>query len=163
MSRPDPRSAIRPRRSWPRTSRSMSLRHSRSPSPPLPLAAPRPLDVAFNSRVTGGIGPYSYAWSFGDGSTSEDPDIEHRYARSGRYNVTLEVTDSVGTRSEASVTVTVMAAQMIATILSTATNGRSPLNTALSAEVAGGRALFVLMVHWGRRGFHQCILLLRIS
>ena len=104
------------------------------------IGGPAPLDVAFNSRVTGGIGPYSYAWSFGDGSTSEDPDIEHRYARSGRYNVTLEVTDSVGTRSEASVTVTVMAAQMIATILSTATNGRSPLNTALSAEVAGGVA-----------------------
>lgn len=104
------------------------------------LGGTAPLDVAFDSRVTGGIGPYAYAWSFGDGSTSEDAIIEHGYMRSGRYNVTLEVTDSVGTKAEASVTVTVTASQLSAVIRSTATNGKSPLSTTLSAEVAGGVA-----------------------
>lgn len=38
----------------------------------------------------------TYRWDFGDGSTSEQPNPTHRYARSGSYRVILKVTDRTG-------------------------------------------------------------------
>jgi PKD domain len=56
-----------------------------------------PVDVQFQSEVTGGVAPFAYVWSFGDGSPfSSQPNPDHAYAGYGRYNITLEVTDSVG-------------------------------------------------------------------
>jgi PKD repeat protein len=37
-----------------------------------------------------------WEWSFGDGGTSEEPNPIHRYPGSGRYEVTLTVTDNEG-------------------------------------------------------------------
>ena len=34
-----------------------------------PTTGPAPLTVGFGSYVTGGTGPYSYSWDFGDGGT----------------------------------------------------------------------------------------------
>jgi PKD repeat protein len=39
----------------------------------------------------------SYAWTFGDGSTSTEASPHHAYAAPGTYSVRLTVTDSVGT------------------------------------------------------------------
>ena len=41
-------------------------------------------------------GVASYAWSFGDGSTSTSPAVSHAFAKPGSYPVTLTVTDAVG-------------------------------------------------------------------
>jgi gliding motility-associated-like protein len=38
----------------------------------------------------------SFSWNFGDGSTSNEPEPKHYYAKSGNYNVTLVVTSSYG-------------------------------------------------------------------
>jgi PKD domain len=54
-----------------------------------------PVDVQFVSRVEGGVAPFAYNWSFGDGSpnaTSADP--LHAYATYGRYAVALRVVDA---------------------------------------------------------------------
>lgn len=73
---------------------------------------PSGLDVAFSaaaSQAHDGAAVASYAWNFGDGSTSTDAAPNHTYAEPGTYEVTLVVTDSVGTASTAataSVTVT---------------------------------------------------------
>jgi len=49
--------------------------------------------VQFTCAVTGGTGPYTYHWMFGDGASSEENPV-HTYRRAGSYTVTLRVRDS---------------------------------------------------------------------
>ena len=49
--------------------------------------------VQFTSTVSGGFTPYTYEWSFGDGSTSTDASPSHIYHKSGTFTVTLKITD----------------------------------------------------------------------
>ncbi len=53
-------------------------------------------NVTFDSNVTGGLGPYTYDWSFGDGTNATGPAVAHIFARAGAFNVTLNATDAVG-------------------------------------------------------------------
>ncbi|PIW65370.1 MAG: hypothetical protein COW12_02225 [Candidatus Omnitrophica bacterium CG12_big_fil_rev_8_21_14_0_65_45_16] len=46
----------------------------------------------------------TYAWDFGDGTTSTEPVVTHVYETGGRYNVTLTVSDSSGLSCETAVT-----------------------------------------------------------
>ncbi len=56
---------------------------------------PSPLVVAFASGVSGGVPPYTYAWTFDDGNTSSSPSPAHSFPRrDGPYNVSLTVRDS---------------------------------------------------------------------
>jgi PKD repeat protein len=66
-----------------------------------------PLEVSFSSQVSGGVSPYSYRWSFGDGSSSSDQKPAHSYQKPGSYTATLTVIDNSGSQQSASVTVTV--------------------------------------------------------
>jgi PKD domain-containing protein len=52
--------------------------------------------VSFVPTVWCGTSPYSYAWSFGDRTTSTNSSATHTYSAAGTYNVTLTVTDSAG-------------------------------------------------------------------
>jgi PKD repeat protein len=48
--------------------------------------------VQFNDTTHGGMPPYTYAWDFGDGTTSTDQNPTHTYANPGEFAVTLTVT-----------------------------------------------------------------------
>jgi PKD repeat protein len=50
--------------------------------------------TSFTDKTTGGVPPYSYAWTFGDGTSSTAKDPTHTYASAGTYSVRLVVTDS---------------------------------------------------------------------
>jgi PKD repeat protein len=52
--------------------------------------------IVFTSEVSGGFGPYSYQWDFGDGETSIEKSPSHSYEKEGVYSVTLKVTDDKG-------------------------------------------------------------------
>jgi len=71
--------------------------------------------VTFTPRVTTGTSPFSYSWTFGDGSSSNLTSPSHIYAKSGPFNVTLTVTDSsVPPRGTTAVhTITVLAPDFI--------------------------------------------------
>jgi PKD domain len=57
-------------------------------------AGPPPLAVAFAPAVTGGTGPFTYLWNFGDGTTSLLADPSHTYQTTGNFNVVLQITDN---------------------------------------------------------------------
>lgn len=70
-----------------------------------------PATVEFTAAITGGTGPFTYDWDFGDGSahsTSANP--THIYTVVGTYTVTLTVTDANGLVTIATSTVDVIAA-----------------------------------------------------
>ena len=70
----------------------------------------RPLSVFFDSAVSGGTQPYSYAWDF-NGDTVIDSAFSfdfYTYTPAGTYNVTLTVTDNLGVVSTDSVLITVL-------------------------------------------------------
>ena len=62
----------------------------------LPKSGAAPLTVAFTSAPTGGVAPYSYNWSFGDGTYSSIADPSHVFSSSGSFEVNLTVTDLTG-------------------------------------------------------------------
>jgi len=51
--------------------------------------------VTFKASAVGGVGPYSYSWSFGEGSTGSGNPVTHVYSQSSfAMGVSLRVTDS---------------------------------------------------------------------
>jgi PKD repeat protein len=71
-------------------------------TPPKP--GPAPASVAVDgSGSTGGQEPIlSYAWDFGDGTSTTGPAAEHTYQSNGSYIVTLTVTDQAGASHQSS-------------------------------------------------------------
>jgi len=60
--------------------------------------------VASFTATPSGTGPFTYSWSFGDGSPgSTSPDPTHSYGSPGSYTVTLIVTDSHGCEDSVSI------------------------------------------------------------
>ncbi|HUI38588.1 MAG TPA: PKD domain-containing protein, partial [Thermoplasmata archaeon] len=61
----------------------------------------------FGASGSGGFPPYHFGWSFGDGSTASGVSVNHAYAATGAFHVSLSLTDSMGGTSSTSVTVTI--------------------------------------------------------
>jgi len=57
-----------------------------------------PLNVKFTDLSTGN--PTSWAWNFGDGTSSSEQNPAHVYQLEGTYDVTLKVTNAYGTDTE---------------------------------------------------------------
>ncbi|MCI4369579.1 MAG: PKD domain-containing protein, partial [Thermoplasmata archaeon] len=52
-----------------------------------------PLTVAFSAEASGGLPPYAYLWSFGNGASSNRANATQTYSAPGSYLVTLIVQD----------------------------------------------------------------------
>jgi hypothetical protein len=67
-----------------------------------------PATIKFDTLITGGTGPYTVSWDFGDGSEgSDEQTVLHTYNEAGIYNVVLTVTDSEDQTASDNVEVTV--------------------------------------------------------
>src|SRR5215211_1872657 len=123
------------------------------PPPPPPLTLTQitssgsegiaPATFEFKANVTGGTGPYTYRWDFGDGSReiSSDGTIEHTFEESGRYNVNLVVIDSTSQAASGSILIIVEPPPPpIApiNIISNSTGGIAPATFEFEADVTGG-------------------------
>ncbi len=97
-----------------------------------PTSGTAPLAVTFDgsgsSDADGTI--QSYAWTFGDGASSQGQVVTHTYSSSGAYTARLTVTDDDGATDSVNVTVTVDAPNAAPTGVATAspTSGTAPLN-----------------------------------
>ena len=102
-----------------------------------PTSGPAPLAVTFTDASTGSI--TTWAWNFGDGSTSTLRQPAHIYATAGTYTVKLTVTGPGGS-SAATKTITVTAppvAKPVADFSATPTSGRLPLKVAFTDTSTG--------------------------
>src|SRR5260370_37076841 len=52
--------------------------------------------MTFNASASGGTGPYTFTWDFGDGTTATGNLVSHSFG-SGTFTVNLAATDSLGT------------------------------------------------------------------
>ncbi|MEZ5557929.1 MAG: S8 family serine peptidase [Pseudomonadales bacterium] len=99
-----------------------------------------PLDVGLDGSASsdddGNIA--SYTWTFGDGATaSAGPNVVHRFARPGTYEVVLQVRDDDGAAGTARQTVRVRGATLSGVIgITPDSRSDSDLNDRLSAPVA---------------------------
>ncbi|HWQ48657.1 MAG TPA: PGF-pre-PGF domain-containing protein [Methanosarcina sp.] len=62
-----------------------------------PTSGKAPLNVAFTDKSTDAT---SWAWNFGDGSTSTEQNSMHTYSEAGNYNVVLTVNNEKGSSSK---------------------------------------------------------------
>ncbi len=85
-----------------------------------PAAGYSPLQVGFSSAASSDPegGALTYLWEFGDGATDTDPNPVHTYTAGGvaTFPVRLTVTDPLGAKSTASLTVVVGSTPPVATI-----------------------------------------------
>lgn len=70
--------------------------------------------VVGSAGASGGVGPFTYLWSFGDGASSTAADPTHTYLSAGSYVGWVNVTDSLGVHANASFTQTVYPALTVA-------------------------------------------------
>jgi PKD repeat protein len=74
-------------------------------------AANRGDPVTFAGSVTGGVGPFTYSWDFGDGTGATGTlTPTHVYENAGLYTATLTVADALGRQSSDRTSATVTAA-----------------------------------------------------
>ena len=93
-----------------------------------PTSGTAPLTVNFANASTGSI--TSYAWNFGDGTTSTLQNPSHAYAAAGVYTVSLTVTGAGGSNTKTNpnyVTVSAPATAPVAGFSATPTSGTAPL------------------------------------
>jgi PKD repeat protein len=110
-----------------------------------------PLNVTMTASVSGGTSPYTYSWSYGDGSTGSGMVVSHAYTSvpSGckmsrcEYTVNLTATDSTGKIANATSQVTILVNSTLTFsvfMTDTPASGVAPLLVSFSANASGGKA-----------------------
>src|SRR5215204_366833 len=101
-----------------------------------------PATFEFEANVTGGTGPYTYRWDFGDGSVEIDDDetMVHTFDVAGRYNVDLTVIDSTGRTTSDTILITVEPPPPLTSVEITSSDaeGVAPATFEFEAEITGG-------------------------
>jgi PKD repeat protein/DNA-binding MarR family transcriptional regulator len=114
-----------------------------------PLAGPAPLLVNFSLDATGGVGPYRYSWSFGDGNASSIPTPSHTFTTTGNYTALATVEDADGTVVSGSVAISVQALPLTVVLVVAPDHGSSTTASTFTAAVAGGSAPYVFAWSFG--------------
>ncbi|HEV2317382.1 MAG TPA: PKD domain-containing protein [Thermoplasmata archaeon] len=66
-----------------------------------------PCSLNLSANATGGVPPFSFNWSFGDGTNGTGRSVLHAFPDHGRFNVTVNATDTFGDVVTARMSVTV--------------------------------------------------------
>ncbi len=97
-----------------------------------------PFTVLFSDRSTGGS-PASWAWSFGDGTSSTEQNPVHTYSKAGRYTVRLTARNAAGsnTITRSNYIVANVLRPPVAAFSATPTSGSIPLNVTFTDRSTG--------------------------
>lgn len=111
-----------------------------------------PFTVSFDgASSTGEIS--AFAWSFGDGATSDISNIDHQYIIPGTYTASLTVSDLSGATSSETISITVTEGAPVliapqAVISSSAAVGDAPLTVSFSGEGSTATNSTISAYHW---------------
>ena len=97
-----------------------------------------PLNIAFKDTSTGM--PTAWKWNFGDGTSSTLQNPTHKYSKTGKYTVTLTVTNSAGSNTATKsnyITVTATSQAPVAEFSASPTSGKAPLNVVFTDKSTG--------------------------
>src|SRR5438094_9681955 len=101
------------------------------------------------TATTGGSGPYSFNWTYGDGGSGSGNSAYYSFAAAGTFNVTVTVTDVVG--ETATVTHTVAVTQSLAVNITSSAPSLSEIgvSTSYSAIATGGTPTYMFSWYFG--------------
>jgi PKD repeat protein len=108
----------------------------------LSAAADGSLTAAFTGSPAGGAGPYTFAWSFGDGQNSTAQNPSHTYGAVGAYSADLTVTDSRGVSATSNALAITVSAMPAATAAANLTVVDASAAVGFTSAIRGGTAPF---------------------
>jgi hypothetical protein len=96
--------------------------------------------LSFTCTAAGGVSPYSYAWTFGDGGTDVGQTVGHTYSPTGSMTVTCTVTDSTSATASGTTSVLIISdpAVTVSASHASADVGQSVIFTASASGGSGG-------------------------
>ena len=130
----------------------------RASAPPLqadasavPSVATIGQSVSFNSTYSGGWPPYTFNWSFGDGSYAATQNATHAYGSAATFNVSFEVVAATGGSVFVNFTEEVAATISPLTLVATGspTSGVAPVTVVATSTPAGGEPPYTYRWSWG--------------
>ncbi|MDE1821296.1 MAG: PKD domain-containing protein [Euryarchaeota archaeon] len=122
-----------------------------------PPSAPCGTAVGFNGTANGGVPPYLWSWTFGDGSASTSENPLHAYSNGGTYSVTLTVRDHAGGSATSGRSINITSGTscvppLTVAAMGTPTTGSAPLSAAFSSTPVGGVPLYRFAWRFGDGG-----------
>ena len=106
-----------------------------------------PATIQFQSSVSSGTPPYTYLWTFPDGSTSALESPTFIFSIAGSFSVTFTVTDSVGNTSTTSIPITIFSSGL--SVLLAVSPTSNILMYHFNTSVSGGTAPYVYLLEFG--------------
>jgi PKD repeat protein len=95
--------------------------------------------VSVSASASGGSSPYTFSWSFGDGTTNvAGPTASHTYTASGSYVVRVSATDSASQTASASSSITINPAALTTDFTHSPTIVQTGTSVSFTATVSGG-------------------------
>src|SRR5207244_4060469 len=100
--------------------------------------------VSFTASASGGTTPYSFSWSFGDGTAkvaggATNPNTQsHTYATKGTFTVKVNVTDANGAKQTASSVITISPLTLAVAFTTAPTTGTVGTAVSFTASASGG-------------------------
>ncbi len=107
-----------------------------------PTSGVAPLEVSFAVEASGGSGSYTYAWSFGDGETSDLQNPTHTYDTAGTsYDVVVTATDANDPDNSTTGQLTIIPLDrpviLSVGIIASPSTGEAPLTVTFTASISG--------------------------
>src|SRR5207245_1344499 len=94
--------------------------------------------ASFTCNATGGILPFTYSWTFGDGSAATGQNVTHTFTSSGIVNAQCTVIDSLQTTSQNATSIVVQSDPSINLLTANPTSVDLGQTVTLAVEATGG-------------------------